>query len=38
MVEDWQLDDSEGHLIEVFRRVRDQVKARVSLLLESLHT
>lgn len=34
--EDWQLDDPEGHSIEVFRRVRDQVKARVITLVESL--
>jgi len=34
--EDWQLDDPEGESIDVFRRVRDQVKARVATLLESL--
>lgn len=34
--EDWQLDDPEGHSIEVFRRVRDEVKERVASLLESL--
>lgn len=36
MFEDWQLDDPEGHSIEVFRRVRNEVKARVVTLLESL--
>lgn len=34
--EDWQLDDPEGQSLEVFRRVRDQVKERVVALLESL--
>jgi arsenate reductase (thioredoxin) len=34
---DWQLDDPEGHSIEVFRRVRDEVKDRVVALLESLN-
>jgi arsenate reductase (thioredoxin) len=34
--EDWQLDDPEGHFGETFRRVRDEVKARVTQLLESL--
>jgi glutathione/glutaredoxin type arsenate reductase len=33
---DWQLDDPEGHPIEVFRRVRDEVKERVTALLASL--
>lgn len=33
---DWQLDDPEGHPIEVFRRVRDQVQKRVIALLASL--
>lgn len=33
--EDWQLDDPEGQSIEVFRRVRDEVKTRVITLLES---
>jgi arsenate reductase (thioredoxin) len=33
---DWQLDDPEGHSIEVFQRVRDQVRERVSALLASL--
>jgi arsenate reductase (thioredoxin) len=31
--EDWQLDDPEGHSIEVFRRVRDEIKDRVVALL-----
>jgi arsenate reductase (thioredoxin) len=34
--EDWQLDDPEGHSIEKFREVRDQVKARVVKLIEHL--
>lgn len=34
--EDWQLDDPEGQPIETFRRVRDEVKERVSKLVESL--
>jgi arsenate reductase (thioredoxin) len=33
--EDWQLDDPEGQSIDVFRRVRDEVKERVVALLES---
>lgn len=35
--EDWQLDDPEGQLIEVFRRVRDEVKERVVKLIDSLN-
>ena len=34
--EDWQLDDPEGHDIDTFRRVRDQVKERVENLIASL--
>jgi len=34
--EDWQLEDPEGHSIETFRRVRDQVKERVEKLILSL--
>ncbi len=34
--QDWQLDDPEGQPIETFRRVRDQVKERVTRLIESL--
>jgi glutathione/glutaredoxin type arsenate reductase len=34
--EDWQLDDPEGHNIETFRRVSDQVKERVEKLIASL--
>jgi arsenate reductase (thioredoxin) len=33
--EDWQLDDPEGQSIDVFRRVRDEVKDRVIALLKS---
>jgi arsenate reductase (thioredoxin) len=32
--EDWQLDDPEGESIEVFRRVRDEVKERVIAMLD----
>ncbi|PHJ63902.1 ArsC family transcriptional regulator [Nostoc linckia z18] len=35
--EDWQLDDPEGQAIEVFRRVRDEVKERVLKLIDSLN-
>jgi arsenate reductase (thioredoxin) len=34
--EDWQLDDPEGQTIDVFRRVRDEVKDRVVNLIETL--
>lgn len=34
--EDWQLDDPEGESIETFRRVRDEVKERVSNLIKSI--
>ncbi len=34
--EDWQLDDPEGQPIEIFRRVRNEVKERVVKLIESL--
>ena len=34
--EDWQLDDPEGHGIETFRRVRDEVKQRVEKLIAAL--
>lgn len=34
--QDWQLDDPEGEPIETFRRVRDEVKERVTRLIESL--
>ncbi|MFN3925810.1 MAG: arsenate reductase, glutathione/glutaredoxin type [Pseudanabaenaceae cyanobacterium] len=33
---DWQLEDPEGQGIETFRKVRDQVKAKVTELLASL--
>lgn len=34
--EDWQLDDPDGQPIETFRRVRDEIKARVEKLIASL--
>ncbi len=34
--EDWQLDDPEGHGIETFRRIRDEVKQRVEKLITAL--
>jgi arsenate reductase (thioredoxin) len=37
MFEDWQLDDPEGQTIDVFRRVRNEVKDRVVNLLETLN-
>lgn len=33
---DWQLDDPEGESIDIFRRVRDEVKARVEQLIADL--
>lgn len=35
--EDWQLDDPARQSIEVFRRVRDEVKERVVKLIKSLN-
>lgn len=35
--EDWQLDDPDGQAIEVFRRVRDEVKEKVAKLVESVN-
>jgi len=32
--EDWQLDDPDGQQIETFRRIRDEIKERVSNLIE----
>ncbi|MCL1472249.1 arsenate reductase, glutathione/glutaredoxin type [Argonema antarcticum] len=34
--QDWQLDDPDGQAIEVFHRVRDEVKERVAKLVESV--
>ena len=34
--EDWQLDDPDGQPIETFHRVRDEIKERVTLLINSL--
>jgi arsenate reductase (thioredoxin) len=34
--EDWQLDDPEGHPIEKFQEVREQVKARVETLIKKM--
>jgi glutathione/glutaredoxin type arsenate reductase len=34
--EDWQLDDPEGKDIEIFRRIREEVKQRVIKLIETL--
>lgn len=34
--EDWELDDPEGHGIEMFRRIRDEVKQRVEKLITAL--
>ncbi|MDM9385538.1 arsenate reductase, glutathione/glutaredoxin type [Chlorogloeopsis sp. ULAP01] len=35
--EDWQLEDPKGESIEIFRRVRNQVKERVVKLIASLN-
>ena len=34
--EDWELDDPDGQPIETFHRVRDEIKERVSKLVEQL--
>ena len=34
--EDWQLDDPDGQPLETFRRVRDEIKERVSQLIEKM--
>lgn len=34
--QDWQLEDPEGQSIDTFRRVRDEVKARVEKLVQRL--
>lgn len=34
--QDWQLDDPDGQPIETFHRVRDEIKARVEKLVDSL--
>jgi len=35
--EDWQLDDPDGQPIEIFNRVRDEIKERVLNLINSLN-
>lgn len=35
--EDWQLDDPDGQPIETFHRVRDEIKARVQKLIDTLN-
>ena len=34
--EDWQLDDPEGEGLETYRRIRDEIKARVETLIAQL--
>ena len=34
--EDWELDDPDGQPIETFHRVRDEIKERVSKLIDQL--
>jgi arsenate reductase len=34
--EDWQLDDPDGKSIEIFHRVRDEIKERVTKLIDQL--
>ncbi len=36
--EDWELEDPDGKPLETFRRVRDEIKARVSKLIEAIAT
>lgn len=36
--QDWQLDDPEGQPIETFRRVREEIKERVTSLLSKLES
>ena len=35
--EDWELDDPDGQPIETFHRVRDEIKERVTKLIEQLN-
>lgn len=35
--EDWQLDDPDGQPLETFHRVRDEIKARVQTLIDTLN-
>jgi arsenate reductase len=34
---DWELDDPAGQPVEVVRRIRDEIRARVETLLTELH-
>lgn len=36
--EDWELEDPDGKSLETFRTVRDEIKARVSKLIEAIAT
>ncbi len=36
--EDWQLDDPDGQPLETFRRVRDEIRERVTKLIDSHKT
>jgi arsenate reductase (thioredoxin) len=36
--EDWELEDPDGKPLETFRAVRDEIKARVSQLIEAIAT
>lgn len=36
--EDWELEDPDGKPLETFRAVRDEIKARVSKLIEAIAT
>ncbi|MBO0348062.1 arsenate reductase, glutathione/glutaredoxin type [Phormidium pseudopriestleyi FRX01] len=36
--EDWELEDPDGKSLETFRSVRDEIKARVSKLIEAIAT
>jgi arsenate reductase (thioredoxin) len=35
--QDWELDDPDGQSVETFNRVRDEIKERVSNLIDFLH-
>ena len=36
--EDWEIDDPDGKTLEEIRIIRDQIKAKVSRLLQSIET
>lgn len=38
LFEDWELEDPDGKSLETFRKVRDEIKVRVSQLIEAIAT